>query len=340
MPTKTAVVILCWNGRKFLETYLPSLLRFQDSTYRIVVADNGSTDDSIDFLQKNFPSVFILDLKENLGFAKGYNETLRQLDEEFVVILNQDVAVTENWLAPMLQIMENDDGVAAVQPKILWDSHPEMFEYAGAGGGWIDKYGYTFCRGRIFDQLEKDEHQYDDEIPIFWASGACMLVRRKLFLDLGGFEASFFAHMEEIDFCWRLQRNGFSIKYCPQSTVFHLGGGSLPYGNPFKVYLNYRNNLLMMARNLPRRNRWRILIPRLVLDQVSALKSLLTGHFGDFTSVWKAHFYFFGKMNAVFSSYKKTNHEVFYELKGVYKKSLVWDFFIRGKKKFSELKIH
>ena len=245
---KTAVVVLCWNGRKLIEEYLPSLLQFQPADSDIIVADNASTDDSVAYLTTHFPSVKILQLEKNFGFAQGYNEVIKTLTHEFVVLINQDVAVTDNWLQPLLRAIESDEKIAAVQPRIRAHLQNEYFEYAGAAGGWIDRFGYTFCRGRIFDVIEKDVNQYDSEMEIFWASGACMLVRRNIYRDLGGLDADFFAHMEEIDLCWRMKNAGYKIIYCPDSMVYHLGGGSLPQGNPFKTYLNYRNNLIMLVK--------------------------------------------------------------------------------------------
>lgn len=332
---KTAVVILCWNGKKLLETFLPSLLQFQMPGTEIILADNASTDDSIAFVQANFPSVRIISLQKNFGFAEGYNQAIQQIDAEFIVLLNQDVAVTANWLAPLQAMMESDPQIGAVQPRIRAHLNRSYFEYAGAAGGWIDQYGYTFCRGRVFEHLEEDHNQYNQPAEIFWASGACMLVRKKVFEQAGGFDGDFFAHMEEIDFCWRLRNAGYKIMYCPDSVVYHLGGGSLPHGNPFKTFLNYRNNLVMMDKNLQER-KINTLIIRMLLDQLAALRFLLSFCFRDFIAVEKAHWYFLTHREAIRRK-KTTTTRSFLSMKGVYKGSIVWDYFIRKKKLFSEI---
>jgi hypothetical protein len=333
---KTAVVVLCWNGKKLLEEFLPSLVMHQPADADLVVADNSSTDDSVPFLEKNFPSVKIIRLQKNLGFAQGYNESIRQINSEFIVLVNQDVAVTPNWIAPLLQIMESDARIAAVQPRIRSQRRPDFFEYAGAAGGWIDRYGYTFCRGRIFDSIEKDSNQFDAPAEIFWASGACMLVRKKVYEELGGLDADFFAHMEEIDLCWRMQNAGYKIMYCPHSTVFHLGGGSLPQGHPFKTYLNYRNNLVMLFKNLPASQVKKIVRRREILDGISAIRSVLRGYPRDLASIWKAH-RDFRKGKAKWASRRKGNERDFFSLSGVYPGSIVRDFFFGRKKTFAQL---
>ncbi|MBK9730192.1 MAG: glycosyltransferase family 2 protein [Chitinophagaceae bacterium] len=333
--SRTAVVILCWNGRKFLEEFIPSLLQFQSADSDIVVADNASTDDSVSFLLKNYPSVKIIRLEKNYGFAEGYNQAIRKIDSEFIVMVNQDVAVTENWLPPLISIMDSDHHIGAVHPRIHARLQPEHFEYAGAAGGWIDKYGYTFCRGRVFDATEKDHNQYAHTAEVFWASGACMLVRKKVFEQLNGLDGDFFAHMEEIDFCWRLKNAGYKIMYCPDSVIYHLGGGSLPHGNPFKTYLNFRNNLVMIAKNLPEKRK-RILLARILMDQLAAIRFLLSFHFSDFLAVQKAHLYFITHLQQI---KKKSTASIlqFSKMKGVYNGSIVWDYFVRRKKLFSEI---
>ncbi|MDO9615173.1 MAG: glycosyltransferase family 2 protein, partial [Bacteroidota bacterium] len=270
MSTKIAIVILNWNGAKLLQQFLPSVLEFSkgDST-QIIVADNGSTDESLSIISKEFPEVKVLDLKQNFGFASGYNETLKQIEADYFVILNSDVEVTSRWLESPIKLMEADKKIAAVQPKILSYNHKAHFEYAGAAGGFIDKFGYPFCRGRIFDEIEADEGQYDNTVDIFWATGACMFIRSDLFRAVGGFDADFWAHMEEIDLCWRLKNRGFRVVYTPESTVYHLGGGSLSYDNPKKLYLNFRNNLWLLYKNLPSNQLFYILFIRMMLDGVA-----------------------------------------------------------------------
>ncbi|MEO6167558.1 MAG: glycosyltransferase family 2 protein [Chitinophagales bacterium] len=333
--SKTAVVILCWNGRKFLGEFLPSLIQFQSADSDIVVADNASTDDSLSFLRENFPGVKIIALEKNYGFAEGYNQAIKKIDSEYIVLINQDVAVTNNWLSPLLSLIESDGKIGAVHPRIHSHLQPGHFEYAGAAGGWIDKYGYTFCRGRVFDSIEKDNNQYAQTAEVFWASGACMLVRNKVYAELGGLDGDFFAHMEEIDFCWRLKNAGYKVMYCSDATVYHLGGGSLPHGNPFKTYLNFRNNLTMIAKNLPEK-KFRFLLLRMLLDQLAAVRSLLTLHFKDFLAIQKAHLYFLTHRKKI-NSKRTTSSAPFLQMKGVYNGSIVWDYFLKGKKTFTAI---
>ncbi|MEO5674338.1 MAG: glycosyltransferase family 2 protein [Chitinophagales bacterium] len=333
---KIAVVVLCWNGRKFMEEFLPTLLQFQSDDSEIIVADNASADDSVEYVKKNFPSVKVIQLEKNFGFARGYNEAIKTVTAEYIVLLNQDVAVSANWLQPLVQMIESDATIAAVQPCIRGHLQRTHFEYAGAAGGWIDRYGYTFCRGRIFDVVEEDQDQYNTAAEIFWASGACMMVRRKIYEEMGGLDADFFAHMEEIDLCWRMKNAGYKIMYCPCSQVYHLGGGSLPQGNPFKTYLNYRNNLIMMAKNLPQHQVRGIVRMRLLLDGISAIRSILRGYPKDFTSIRKAHGDF--KRGAKkWKSRRRGNEKDFFSLSGVYPRSIVNDFFFKGRKRFSDL---
>ncbi len=334
--SKVAVVVLCWNGRKFLEEFLPSLIEHHTNGSDIVVADNFSTDDSVEFVKKNFPGVKIIQLAKNFGFAEGYNVAIRQIESEYIILINQDVAVTQNWLQPLLSVIESDPGVGAVQPRVHAYLKRSHFEYAGAAGGWIDKYGYTFCRGRIFDSMEEDKGQYNEPSEIFWASGACMIVRKKLYEELGGLDADLFAHMEEIDLCWRMKNAGYKIMYTPDSVVYHLGGGSLPRGNAFKTYLNFRNNLVIMAKNLPRKKLLIKMFQRIMLDQVAATRWLLIFHFKDFKAVWKAHFYYFTHLKQI-KRKRSAFDSSFPNMKGVYQGSLVWDYFVRAKRRFSEI---
>src|SRR5690554_2188671 len=254
------IVILNWNGKKLFDTFLPSVIKNSNFPgVEIYVADNGSDDDSVCHLIDNFPQVKLILLQKNFGFAEGYNRALRYVDTTYYVLLNSDVEVTPNWLAPCIELLEGDKSTAAVQPKILNYNKPHQFEYAGAAGGYIDKYGYPFCRGRILNRTEPDTGQFDQRSSIFWASGACMIVNARVFKEAGGFDGSFWAHMEEIDMCWRLKNRGYKIMYQPASSVFHLGGGTLPYSSPQKIYLNFRNNLYMLFKNLPEEKFYRIL---------------------------------------------------------------------------------
>ena len=282
------VVILNWNGRSHLERFLPVLVARTPGA-DIVVADNGSTDDSADFIRARFPQVELLLLDRNYGFAEGYNRALARIEADYCVLLNSDVEVTEGWLAPLVELLERDSAAAAVAPKIRSYANPGKFEYAGAAGGFIDFLGYPFCRGRILDTIESDRGQYDAPREVFWASGACMLVRSEVFRRLGGFDGDFFAHMEEIDFCWRAQLAGYRIRVEPRSTVFHVGGGTLPNNSPQKIYLNFRNNLCMLFKNLSPGTFWPVLFSRMVLDGMAALVFLVQGHPDFFKKVFRAH---------------------------------------------------
>jgi GT2 family glycosyltransferase len=330
-----SIVILNWNGRRFLEQFLPSVLSSTYNNYRVVVIDNASTDDSVNFLQLNYPQVNIINLPGNFGYARGYNEGLKQVHSDYYVLLNSDVEVHKDWLEPAIAMMELDKNISACQPKILQFHNKELFEYAGAAGGWLDYLGYPFAKGRIFDVCEKDTGQYDQPAPIFWASGAAMFVRASVYHQLKGLDEYFFAHQEEIDFCWRMQLSGYSIFSCPRSVVYHVGAGTLPKGNSKKVFLNFRNNLIMLAKNMQAGEAaWKIPY-RFVLDAVSAIKSLAAGEGTYFVAVVKAHFAFLkwlasGKRNKV-----KRNREVV--LKGYLRKSIVWSHFVLGKDRFNEI---
>ena len=327
---KIAVVILNWNGVKLLEEFLPSIVNYSPEA-TIYVADNASTDDSIAFVKTNFPSVQIIQNKSNLGFAEGYNEALKSVDAEIFALVNSDIEVTENWLKPILQTFENEPKTAIIQPKILDYKNKEYFEYAGAAGGFMDKYGYMFCRGRIFDTLEKDYGQYDDNCEIFWASGACFFIRSSVYRQLKGFDADFFAHQEEIDLCWRAFNKGLVIKYNPQSVVFHLGGATLQQGNPKKTFLNFRNSLLMMLKNLPKNQLFPVLFIRLILDGIAGIHFLFQGKFKHLLAIIKAHFAFYYLLT---SSYKKREP---FQAENYYKtKSIIFQYYIKGGKIFDK----
>jgi GT2 family glycosyltransferase len=334
-PPKVAIVILNWNGKKFLEQFLPSVISSTYSNHEIIVADNNSSDDSIEFLKTNHPFVKIIQNADNWGFARGYNEALKQVSADYYVLLNSDVEVSGHWLEPMVDLLENDNSIAACQPKILSFHNKKMFEYAGAAGGWIDKYGYPFCKGRVFDKCEEDRGQYDQPAPIFWASGAALFIRSSAFQESGGFDQYFFAHQEEIDLCWRLQLAGHKIYSCPSSIVYHVGAGTLQKGNPKKTVLNFRNNLIMLTKNLPVGRRW-IIIARIMLDAVAAWKGLLTGNGGYFMAIFKAHL---GFLKWIFTGSKeKLSPRLQYnQLSGVFKGNLIWQFFIKKKKTFAEI---
>lgn len=290
MKKPVTVIILNWNGEKLLGEFLPSVDRFTPRRIAdVIVADNGSTDGSLDLLRRDFPDVAVLPFDKNLGFAAGYNRALRETGYRYTVLLNSDVAVKDDWLTPLFDYMEAHTDVAACQPKIRSYRNPAMFEYAGAAGGFLDRNGYPYCRGRIFASVEPDNGQYDDTVDVDWASGACLMVRTADYEAVGGLDASFFAHMEEIDLCWRLRRSGRRVVAVGDAAVFHLGGGSLPAENPRKTYLNFRNNLLMLRKNLPAGRRRSALIRRRLLDTVAWAKMMATLDFANASAVLKAH---------------------------------------------------
>ena len=334
-----SIVILNWNGKAHLEQFLPLLVKHTTLPgVEVVVADNGSVDDSLEFLKKEHPHIRTIELEKNYGFSGGYNRALEQLDTKYMLLLNSDIEVTEGWLEPLLELMEKDDTVGACTPKILDFIRRTHFEYAGAAGGFIDRYGYPFCRGRIFDHLEEDKGQYNDPTDVFWGSGACLMLRADLYRESGGLDEQFFAHMEEIDLCWRLHRMGYRIRFIPSSTVYHVGGATLQRGNPFKTFLNFRNNLLLLYKNLPARGRTRVLLSRMILDGISALRFLLQGAFRDFWAVFRAHLAYYG-MKSSYSGTKNRNKypENNVIVAGIYPHSIVSDFFLKRKRKFSDL---
>ncbi len=333
---KTAVVILNWNGRELLEKFLPPLLKYTPKdTAEIWVADNASTDDSVEFVEKNFPEVKIFKLDKNYWFAGGYNRALSKIDAEYFVLLNSDVEVTENWLTPLTDYLDKYPEVATVQPKIKAYNNKNSFEYAGAAGGFMDKYGYTFCRGRIIDTVEEDKGQYDDVKEIFWASGACFVIRKEDY-EKNQLDEDFFAHMEEIDLCWRLKNQDRKIVYIPQSTVYHIGAGSLSANSPRKLYLNYRNNLFMLYKNLPKNKTFGTIFTRLILDGLSASVYLLKFQFSYFVAVFKAHIHFYKKIK-IFREKRNVLLTKNKWHKEIYKKSIVFDYFIKKKRIFTQL---
>lgn len=291
MPS-VAVAILNWNGLQHLKTFLPSVVE-HSRRFTVYLIDNGSTDNSVEWVHSHYPLVKTITLKQNHGFCEGYNLGLASLEETYFMLLNSDVEVTSQWIEPLLELMESDPSIAACQPKLLDFKRKNYFEYAGAAGGFLDYLGTPFCKGRILQTLEEDQGQYDTAQPIHWASGGALMIRSAWFKKLGGFDRRFFAHMEEIDLCWRLRNLGFQIYSCPQSTVFHLGGGTLNTGNPRKTFLNVRNNLLMLSKNLPRKKRWSVLIQKLIFDGLAGIFFLLQGQWKDTLAIIKGHWAFY-----------------------------------------------
>jgi len=334
MQSKVAVVILNWNGKKFLDDFLPVVIKHSHADAEIIVADNDSTDGSVEFLKEIFPEVKIILNDTNGGFAKGYNDALKKVEAKYYVLLNSDIEVTQNWINPVIKLMESDENIAACQPKLLSYYEQEKFEYAGAAGGFIDKYGYPFCRGRIFQTLETDRGQYNNVAEIFWATGACMFVRSDVYHNLGGLDERFFAHMEEIDFCWRSKNEGYKIMYCPDSSVYHVGGGTLPKHSAQKTYLNMRNNNIMLFKNLPASRLLKVFISRLVLDGVAALKFLVDGGLKDLWAVVRAHWRFFSMIPQLLNDRKKLKKGT---VSKIYRNNLVIEYFLKKKRRFTDL---
>ncbi|MUP46335.1 glycosyltransferase family 2 protein [Gramella sp. BOM4] len=330
---KTAVVILNWNGKELLKQFLPSVIKYSEEA-TVYVADNASTDDSVDYLKTEFPNVRLIQNPTNAGYAGGYNQALQNLNEDIIVLLNSDVEVTEGWLKPVLQIFREEPDTAVVQPKILDFKKKDHFEYAGAAGGFIDAYGYPFCRGRIFQELEEDHWQYNEDAYIFWASGACLAIRRNAFEEAGGLDEDFFAHQEEIDLCWRLQNMGYRIKYTGRSRIFHVGGATLANMNPMKTYLNFRNSLYLLLKNIESPKVYFILLFRMLLDGIAGFKFLAEGKWNHFFSILRAHGSFYRNF---FRIRKKRKNSRFYRDYHLIN-SIVYAHFIQHKNKFSELK--
>ncbi|MCK4677646.1 MAG: glycosyltransferase family 2 protein [Bacteroidales bacterium] len=331
---KVAVVILNWNGKNFLEQFLPQVIKYSAKDAEIIVADNASTDESLAFLRKTYPEIRLIINPFNGGFSKGYNDSLSQIEAKYYILLNSDVEVTPGWINPIIDLMDNDKSIAACQPKILSFHEREKFEYAGAAGGFIDKFGYPFCRGRLFQSIEKDHGQYDDSVEVFWATGACMFVRAEYFHQLGGLDNDFFAHMEEIDLCWRMKRRGYKIVFCPSSVVYHVGGGTLPKKSAFKTYLNIRNNLIMLYKNLPANRLFIVLFLRFFLDLIAAFKFLVDGGLNDFKAVFKAYISFYSTISRHKGKRKLQSHT---KVSGIYRGSIVFSHYLFRRKKFSQL---
>lgn len=337
MREKVAIVILNWNGKNFLEKFLPSVVEHSKGA-RLIVADNASSDDSLQFLKVHYPEIEIIGMDSNTGFAGGYNKALKQVDSDYYLLLNSDIEVTENWLDPLLKVME-DQAVAGCQPKILAYDERKRFEHAGASGGYLDKNYFPFCRGRIFDQFEKDEGQYNNTTEIFWATGAALLIRSELYHEVGGLDEHFFAHMEEIDLCWRIKKLGKKFMVCPEAVVYHVGGGTLPYQSPKKSYLNFRNSLYMITKNHEG-----LLLPkvfwRMSLDGLAGLRFLLRGEFNQFGAVIKSHFSFYAQLGYLLEQRKKIKKATKSSITnpaGYYSGNILWARYFKGITKFSDL---
>jgi len=327
-----AIVILNWNGEALLERYLPIVLNYSEGA-DVYVADNASTDGSVDFVRANYPEVGIVQNKENGGFCKGYNDALAHIKADIYCLLNSDVEVSQGWLEPIMEGFRNLPKAAIIQPKILDLLKRDHFEYAGAAGGFIDQLGYPFCRGRIFQALEKDEGQYNDTLEIFWATGACMFIKSEVYWEMGGLDEDYFAHQEEIDLCWRAKNKGYNIYYIGQSQVYHLGGSTLSNMNPKKTYLNFRNSLFSITKNLPRRKAFPIITIRLLLDGVAALRFILQMRWSHCWAILRAHISFYKHFRRIYGKREKAN----FILKYYAVKSIVWSYFVHHRKKFNIL---
>jgi len=333
--SKIAVVILNWNGQKYLEQFLPSVIQ-NSGNARIVVADNASTDNSVEFVKTNYPQIEIVINSENGGFAKGYNDAFKKIDAEYYMLLNSDIEVTPNWLTPILEQMK-DPQVAGCQPKVKSYNNKNAFEHAGASGGYLDRNYFPFCRGRIFLSVEQDEGQYDGTTEVFWASGACLLIRSELFHKAGGFDETFFAHMEEIDLCWRLKKMNYKFMVCPQSVVYHIGGGTLPYTSPQKVYLNFRNSIMMIIKNhdgmwIPK------IFSRLCIDSFAAARFIMIGEFKQFFAVFRAHMFMYRNMSTLLKKRKEIKAmSTTFNATGLYSGNILGAYFFKGIKQFSKL---
>ncbi|MBR7018169.1 MAG: glycosyltransferase family 2 protein [Prevotella sp.] len=336
---QVAIVILNWNGEKMLSQYMNTLMEYSRRSAKVYVADNASTDQSVAFLKQHFPEVQIIQLEKNWGFAEGYNKALQQVEATYYVLLNSDVEVTHHWLTPLIEFMDNHPEVAACQPKLLSVTNKDAFEYAGACGGFIDKFGYPFCRGRIFDTVEDDNGQYDVRAEVLWATGACLMIRSADYWKVGGLDGRFFAHNEEIDLCWRLRMAGKKVCCIPDSQVYHVGGGTLPKGNPMKTYLNFRNNLTMLYKNLPDRELKMVMRVRWWLDYVAAFQTLLcNGNVGDFKAIFRARRDFKRWRGDFKADRDALQHSrvvaVVPERKNF---SILWQYYVKGRKRFAEL---
>jgi GT2 family glycosyltransferase len=323
-----AVVILNWNGKGLLEQFLPSITQYSPEA-EIYVADNASTDESVAFVKTAYPQIKIIKNTGNFGYAKGYNVALQQVEEDIYVLVNSDVEVTEGWLQPVEDLFEKDFETAIIQPKILDYKNKTHFEYAGAAGGFIDKYGYPFCRGRILETVEADTGQYDDESEIFWASGACLFIRKDVYRELGGFDEDFFAHQEEIDLCWRAYNNNYKTRFCSASVIYHVGGATLNSNNPKKTFLNFRNSLFMMLKNLPKQKLFPVLFVRLTLDGVAGFRFLLNGQPVHLWAILTAHYHFYFRLFYFINKIKSKQYNNYYKIK-----SIVYRYYVKNGRVF------
>jgi len=336
---KTAIVILNWNGLNFLKLFLGTVVKYSaGSDTTVYVADNGSTDGSSEWIVENFREVRLIELDKNYGFAGGYNMAIDQIDATYYVLLNSDIEVTEGWLTPLIKYMDDNHDVASCQPKILSYHDKDQFEHAGAAGCFIDKFGYPFCRGRVISKVEKDTGQYDSLIDVFWTSGACMIIKSEAWKKCGGFDADFFAHMEEIDLCWRFHKAGYRVCFLPGSVVYHIGGGTLPYKSPYKTYLNFRNSLFLLHKNLPDEKFSSILLCRKLLDGIAAVFFILKGSVKSAMAVWRAHMDYYKALEKLREKRRIIRElETGHSSAPILNKSIVFEFYIKGNRTYNSL---
>ncbi|MCY1524471.1 mycofactocin system glycosyltransferase [compost metagenome] len=336
MKPSVAIVILNWNGKKLLEQFLPGVISGAYENLQVVLGDNASTDDSVAFVKAHYPQVNIICNEKNYGFSGGYNHVLSKVMADYFILLNSDVEVQADWIEPVIALMESDPQIAVAQPKIKWQRQKDRFEYAGAAGGFIDHYGFPFCRGRIFDEVEKDEQQYNTNMDVFWASGAAFFIKRKAWEEAGGFDADLFAHMEEIDLCWRLKNKGYRIVCCTDAEVYHVGGGTLNADNPYKTYLNFRNNLIILQKNLPAGEAFMRILIRFWFDFAAWIQFLAKGKLRFSLAISKAHFHFLSHLKR--NAKKRPAVTLpFHSHSGIYRHSIVFQYFIRKIKTFNRL---
>ncbi len=339
-PRDTAVVVLSYNGKNLHKDFFPELLAESKDLYNVVLIDNASTDGTLQYVKTHFPEVLTVSIKINNGFSHGYYEGLKQVKAKYYILLSADFEITPNWFAPMHKLMLSNPNIGACQPKIKYYRDKKMFEYAGAGGAFMDKWGYMFCRGRIFFTLEEDKQQYNNNIQVFWAGGGCLMVKAAVYHQLGGLDKDLYAHMEEIDLCWRLQNRGYKIAYCGESTVYHIGGSVISYGSPQKLYYNHRNNLILLTKNLPQNKVFKTVFIRLILDGITAMRALTQGKFIDVYTILKAHLHFYGKFLFWYRKRKVDNPDGFMDIRKspvVLQQSIVGKYFLKKQQVFTDL---
>jgi GT2 family glycosyltransferase len=336
----TAVVVLSYNGKNLHKDFFPELVAESKNLYDVVLVDNASTDGTLAYVKENFPTVLTVSIRVNNGFSHGYYDGLKQIQAKYYVLLSADFEITPGWFLPMYNLMQTDNNIAACQPKIKYYKDKKMFEYAGAGGAFMDKWGYMFCRGRIFFTLEEDKKQYDNNIQVFWAGGGCLMVQADLYHQVGGLDKDLYAHMEEIDLCWRLQNRGHKIAYCGQSTVYHIGGSVISYGSPQKLYYNHRNNLILLTKNLPKHLVFKTIFIRLVLDGITGARALMQGKLVDTYTILKAHLHFYRKFAFWYRKRSLDNPKGFMDITKspvVLQSSIVAKYFLKKRKLFTDL---